>query len=472
MALDAAQDGHRYLDKLSSGAKNSPPITQCPQDVLMSIFEASIILVTREEELAMATTISHVCKLWRYISVNMPRLWQDVVISCLHPLDHTLAFLDHMHSRVKNRPINLLINDIDNWNKVEVQSHNLHCLRLSRFPHVRFLKLHIWEDDSLHQLLLFPLSHPFKGCKIDDVEIYFENSNGFPQQWNLKDLVQHLPTVKALNVSWVSSLVITNHNLFNHIIYLSLRGVHLDSMTVLRYFINLEELALTSVTIMNERQTITLPSFLMKRLCVISLWRVIEPVDCALSHCLRQILCPALARLRISEPHITECREFISSHPSIVVLDLVPSYYVPELIISSPQLESLTIELYDDTFKAYEAIWELPTGTPPFPKLKILSIYEKEFQSFGLHSFEKLVRRRCLPRSHPHSKLLPSIEPIQQIFISLDKERPGDWQWMASGLYIEATKVVQEKKTRKEIRLSWVSCDITEIPVVQSRFIH
>lgn len=465
MTSNATQGADERLDEVARGTPASSPIAQCPQDILTCIFDAAIEIMEGNDEFVTATALSHVCKRWRDISIYMPRLWRDIEIYCLNPIDDILSFLDRMHSRVKHKPVNIFIYDIDNSDdsdeeKEEDIRSNLIQFRLGRFSHIVYLRLEMWQGDSIYEHILGPMPDAFEDCRIDELDLKFLADAEHPLSWELSSVLYRLPTVTFLFLDWVRSVTITPSDILKRIRFLFLSNMYLSLAPVLYGFAHVEELMFGPVKLMDDDQTLSSP-LTMNHLRILDITGIEEDPGDTLGHCLAQLTCPLLASLRIPELYIEECLDFISSHTSIIELDLVPSQLIADLIKTNAQLESFSVNVYDE---AYEAIWHVVTGKPPFPKLKKLTIIENESEIFSLDHFETLVTKRCLPLAHPQSQLLPSTEPIQQLILSLDKEISKDPTWMENKLYIEATKAI----SGRVIRLSWVSRDIAEISVVES----
>lgn len=128
-------DARQAHQQVSIGHEpNHSPVSRCTLDVLMCIFET--ILLTSDNKLAISIIISHVCRRWRQVALDMPKLWNEIDFLCTDPIDKVQSYLDQMIPRVKATPADLWIKgvDLDSLDVDDKVPLDLHIFRLDRMP--------------------------------------------------------------------------------------------------------------------------------------------------------------------------------------------------------------------------------------------------------------------------------------------------------------------------------------------------
>lgn len=210
MASSAIEANDEHTAKITRDGPIFSPISLCNEDILMCIFETT---VEDEVKLVVATILSKVCKKWGHVSLNTPRLWQDIVIYCWKPFNDVFSFLDRMHSHVKNIPINLFIQDFG------YSTSNLVPFNLFRFPHIQYLRCIVHQDVSLHHIDYNILSSAFQGCQIDELDIQSISEVGI-MYLTLSRIAKSLPSVtilfltRILNIEFMNSWIRSKYSLW------------------------------------------------------------------------------------------------------------------------------------------------------------------------------------------------------------------------------------------------------------------
>lgn len=83
------------------------PAFLCNRDVHQYIFELAV--EDGQEGLQTATRISHVCRLWRIVALDTPKIWSHVYLSHNSHPEGAGSFLDRMLLRVKAVPVDITL---------------------------------------------------------------------------------------------------------------------------------------------------------------------------------------------------------------------------------------------------------------------------------------------------------------------------------------------------------------------------
>ena len=86
---------------------------------------------------------------------------------------------------------------------------------------------------------------------------------------------------------------------------------------------------------------------------------------------------------------------------------------------------------------------------PYFPLLESLTISFSDEDDMEIEEFEVIVQQRCLPSSHPASKLHVGIKPLAKLVIS------ASGSWRSSG-FLADTTMLEEDEGLETVSLSWI----------------
>jgi hypothetical protein len=168
---------------------------------------------------------------------------------------------------------------------------------------------------------------------------------------------------------------------------------------------------------------------------------------------IRQVSCPVLSSLRIENTMIHAWIPFISSHRSIIHLEICELSTINEISKVAPQLQTLVIlpQVGDPIPTTL-----LGNDIHAFAQLKNLFFYDYILELVNLEKFEELVRARCLPSHHPESQRPNFLKPLEALTFVVDRINLEDQVWMTSQLYRQANKEVEVIFDQTHIRLSWI----------------
>lgn len=441
---DAGQT-HRQAD--IGREPNQSPISRCTDDVLMCIFET--MLLTDDDKFAISTTISHVCRRWRQVALDMPKLWNEIEFSCRDPVDRIQSYLDRMIPRVKARPVDVSIDRIDYDDPIE-DPFGLHIFRLNRIPAINCLTLELCLEDSMAYHLMKP-THAFRGCQIDGIHLSFPVDDQYYARWNCVELLDYFPSVFSLSLSSADSMEINYTRPSTQLRTLIITNMEVQFLPILWSFPHLEELEFKLIFFDDEEPDDHPPAVMMhlKELDILETMYSLEMLD----GWLRQVSCPVLSSLCIKNTMVNAWIPFISSHRSIIHLEGCELGIIDELIKAAPQLQTLVVDPRDEETVPTTLLGD---NIHAFTELKNLNFYDIKLEVVTLHNFEEFVRARCLPSHHPESQRPDFLEPLETLRFSVEGVNPDDRAWMTSELYKQAQKDNDVADAWTHITLSWI----------------
>ncbi|KIM24399.1 hypothetical protein M408DRAFT_27060 [Serendipita vermifera MAFF 305830] len=149
------------------------PIRRYPPDLLQRIFQSIHDQEDESNRLHVTFELSHVCKWWRKVVHDSPRLWFKVNYA-MHKNIHDIAsFWDFVIPRMKAVPPVIVIKDFDST-KATVMAY---C-GLQRIPEIRRLEVTLILHNQLDHLR--PLSLQLRGAKIKTLEITLRHKEPAP----------------------------------------------------------------------------------------------------------------------------------------------------------------------------------------------------------------------------------------------------------------------------------------------------
>jgi len=430
-------------------------VSRCTSDVLKCIFEAAVAapFTPGDHAFQVATRISHVCRSWRLVAINTPRLWTTIEFSCFRSLDAIQTFMERMMVRAKAVPVYISI-----WNVQAGESRlKISDFGLNQFRAVQRLLIQMEEDYSVIQQLFDP-SSCLRYCLITELKLVL-CSEEYGDPWRCQELFIHFPLLRRLELIGCKGILFEKAEPNDAITRLLLIDMTIDPEEALSLFPKLECLELRDVTVhLHERESL-LPIELhnMRTLKVYENlpWYLLSRMDW-----LYQLSCPVLQEVDL-DPLREGVLPFISSHPSILSFHSGDLDEIVSLDAAAPQLHHLGIEVDHDN---YSNLCLIATNTRPlFPHLRSLTI--RDFKcGLRLQQFELLTRTRCLPRSNPQSQLHDQVPPLQTLEILLPKfDRLDSHEWVVSELYTEARKVTgmfrnsfRDEMGLISVQLSWI----------------
>lgn len=445
MESSTTNDAEQIHQQVDIGHKsNHSPISRCPLDVLMCIFET--MLLTEDDEFAISMTISHVCRRWRQVALNMPRLWSEIGFSCTAPVDRIQSYLDRIIPRVKARPINVWIDHID----YDDEALDLHVFRLDRISVINSLMLELYGEDSMAHHLMNP-THAFRGCLIEGLYLSFPIEDDYYERWDCMELLDYFPSVFSLSLYQAGSANLNYTRSSTQLRTLLIQDMEAPFLPILWSFPHLEELEFKLLSFSTDGETDDHPPTVMTHLKELDMVETTYSVE-MLDSWLRQVSCPVLSSLHIERTMVHAWIPFISSHRSILYLEECELGIINELIKVAPQLQTLVIDPQDEATIPNTLLGD---NIHAFTKLKNLFLYDVRPEVVTLERFEEFVRARCLPSHHPESQRPDFLEPLETLRFGIEEFNADDRVWMTSELYKQAQKDV-ETSAWTHITLSWI----------------
>ena len=381
------------------------PVRRLPVELLRAIFEAAMDIA--ESKLKMAVKLSHVCRQWRDIALDAPRLWSQV---SLRPSANSNSFWAEIIPRMKTIPATVHIEGIK-----ERHIPLLETWRLSTIPNIEKLTLgssHALTAYSIYESLF---SLPYMPLK--ELTIVMEGDVDVLGEEELFQNVQmgHFPSLLKLAIKGIG-FVSFGPAPSPTITTLILDGVDgLDMQQVLQ-FRQLETLKLIRVIFCEpiSLEGLVSPTIRFLQLGASPLFH--EPWAAALKF-------PELHSLYTDDHPNDLFVAFVMSHPTIKELDCVINE--GQLAVYAAALPALTSLYIAPPFDEFVDWMEAGMSSAPFPSLKVLILADET----TLEEFEEVVCARCLPSDHPRSLIEPPILPVEELRIVLESTAWEDAPW-------------------------------------------
>jgi F-box-like len=368
------------------------PVRRLPVELLRAIFEATTDAV--DSTLGTAIKLSHVCRQWRDIALDSPRLWNQVTIT---PFANSDSLWAEIIPRMKTVPASVCVQGI--------KKDHLSLLGkwgLSMIPNMEKLTLAspyglAFNPQSICEALFEPPYIPLKELMIflgvDVVgEVFYSLQMGhFPSLLTL--VISGNGPIRPIRFGSEPSPTITT---------LILDGVDDVDMQVVLQFPQLETLKLMHVTF-NEPES--LEGLISQTI------RIFQLIDSPLFHepWAGSLRFPKLYSI-YNDDHPHELFvAFVIAHPTVKELDCVIKE--GQLAGYAAAIPAITALYLGSPFDEFLNWMETSMSSAPFPSLKVLTLAEDT----TLEEFEKVVCARCLPLDHPRSRLEPPITPVDQL---------------------------------------------------------
>jgi len=408
--------GINKLMVLDRSLRTSHPIQRCPNDILMYIFE--IAVEDCIDSILIATSFSHVCHHWRETALTTPRLWAKIGGDMkLSPgVGNFDSRWKRMRRRVMGAPVNLTVSA-----DVLPRGHLWEFLRLNEVHHFGCFHLQggILSDHSLRSLRFAP------DTRLDTLEFKVRPDNS---KWSCGTLLTYFPAPQNLILNAFPQIMFERGPVYPRMTRLKVKWVDtLDLASLFAIFPQLEELEIAGTCIRNYETGAVRGIPHLRRL----------KIDITDQNWLTHISCPNLVEFSTGRTTpVDVALKFISSHPSINSLRFWHLNHGAELAMSAPQIEHLAITPH--IWKADPELLSLPR----FPQLRYLTIYD-----FGndltTDQFQTLVWTRCLPSSHPQSRLALSTNCLWRLKVLIGAHvRRDTIEWQKDQLYAMAKRNV------------------------------
>lgn len=413
-------------------------IDNYPIEILKLIFESAC--PRNYEGFKTATNISHVCYRWRSISLSTPRLWSYIHIRLSDPPKETNAFIVRTVERIKAIPVMVTIYD----DSISALSRIGLC-ELSRILAIDKLKVHITTTSLQANWSLLELAFRHVKYNITDIATIYKHTP--VSGWECANLLSHFPRVS--NVFFDGPRIsFWSPSVFQNIRGLVLRDVYLSLEKLIVAFPQLEYLEIASSHIRSDpyAEISILPSL-----------KVLKHKNTIIEFPNDRKICPVLAEYWCDR--ISENTKFIELNSQITTLRVRYGRY-GEAGLALISLSSHVSQLQHLTVPYCYKLIRIPGKDSHihFPHLRTLTIHDLH-GALSASEFNALVQARCLPRTHPHSKLLKGCEPLQELGILMKKALSSSYaEWKWSDFYKEAERRIsddEESSIRLRIGMSW-----------------
>lgn len=419
------------------------PIMRCPIDILKCIFEACFETPNLSyKTFSTSASISQVCRHWRAISLDTPRIWSIIDIECSKPTSFSCLqeFWERTYTRIKQVPAYILIRSISTSSKFPYQG-----IQLDKIPVIEHLMFNVVHDDDYEVLLesLFPMPigilHTLSvdGCQM--------SSFGIPINWNVGRLLCRLPQISKLEMTCVPSMHMQN---------LVFDSIH---TLIIAFAEEINPIAvLTSVPRVKSVKMHSISDFKTSNVACIRMAHLTSlmisgrnPEDFLW---LAQISCPILEEFEVGckERHVEPILSFISVHSTISTLDYRAAWInIVDLETVAPQIRNLSLPYNIDTVVA------LCKGH--FLHLRSFKFYDIT-DTIPEFELEELIRSRCLPFNHPQSQISGSISPLQGLKLHSTDTEAEIWSTTfdkIGGFVKEATHYEFDSETCTH-SISWI----------------
>jgi hypothetical protein len=400
------------------------PVFRCNRDVHQYIFEFAV--EDGRQGLKTATRISHVCRLWRIIALDTPKMWSCVYLSGTRGSEDTRSFLDRTLRRVRAVPVDLTL-----------YAYPLSELKIHTFFRIRRLSATILTASSIPFTQLDPLE-PLRGYGIHELELDFLGDAPRMCPWNCPDALTKFPLLRRFSLSRAYSAVFNNQTTIPSITHFCIDDMSVDLGLLAAIFRNIKELKLRNLGIIYSP---TSP------IIFVHLERLFVEDDIygsfnMLGDWLEYISCPILTDLTIDQ-NIYNTIAFISRHPSLIFFHSCHDSVLSAIGEAAPQLRHLLVGVDRPLMDLFTFMAANNANSIPFTRLNSL-IIEANCLEFSLDEFESLVITRCLPRSHPQCLRAPNVEQLRELEITFSATIPGT-SWESSHLYGQAEKIIKRQ---------------------------
>jgi F-box-like len=427
------------------------PIRRYPSDVLQYIFEHVFDVAKEDLKMEAVLALSHVCQRWRSIAIDTPRLWCtiDFTLDKDDEEENMAFFWDSMIPRIKSAPAFITIRGYN-----ETTASMFGECKLMLIPNISSLAL---ELDTLYNISdVLPNPGLLPGTGVGSLSITYatdiEDESAQQLTWDAGETLEKLPPVPDLFLTAPCALRVTPSVKFETLTQLSFRDLQgVDVLAILSLCAQLSYLRLSDVTFPEPT-----PAHITSQ----SLQTLIVNTLDGNEWWLQQMSCPNLIAFHHGSDFLESSMSIFESYGSLLTLEYTSQeQLLPRFATATPLIQSLVIE--PSELRILCDLQANGTESPPFPCLKELTVSLINAE-LTLEVFESIVRTRCLPTSHPHSQLPPSLAPLSHLsLLGWRKDSPNQYSdsWRSNALYKEAKSLLTDDKIwkyYKRYELSWI----------------
>jgi hypothetical protein len=241
-----------------------------------------------------------------------------------------------------------------------------------------------------------------------------EDEPGQEVTWDAGETLEKLPPVPDLSLTAPCALRITSSVKFEALTTLSFRHLQqVDVLAVLSLCTQLSYLRLLNVT-SPEPTSPHVTSHSLRTLIVNTTNRN--------EWWLQQISCPNLTAFHHGSDFLQSSMSIFESYTSLFTLEYASTeQLLPTFATATPLIQSLGIETLE--LRIFCKLQTNGKEAPPFSCLEELNVSLIDAE-LTLDDFELIVRARCLPTSHPQSQLPPSLTPLRDRLMIVQKKIP------------------------------------------------
>lgn len=423
-------------------SKQSHPILRCPVEILRCIFEATTDGLSSPYGYSritfyMAMRLSEVCRKWRTICLDSPRLWSVYRMHCMidrRSISRLKVFWERLSALVKHAPMLISIQGITDYFPYS-------GIRLDKFPVIERLELNFSSSRDFRISSNPGFPRPQGTLRELCISISRRHESIISTR-DIDQLLLRFPQICSLHLDLGGILQMSGH-IYNSIHTLSIH--HAQDINALSILASLPRLQRSKFLDIDEIKTTTNTSVKLTDLKSLG-FRLYGRTS---TSWLARLDCPNLEELTVWN-HLgsQDILAFISSHRSILSL-IYLGYYedLDQLDNIAPQLQHLGL-----SYQEFDLEF-LCDNT--FFNLRSLTIFG---DGFPLTRFETLVKSRCLPSAHPESQLATLLKPLEILemfpYHGQRPEREESGRWFGSRLIGNTTQ--DERSVMNTRVFSWV----------------
>jgi hypothetical protein len=431
--------------------RRGSPFGRCPVDVLQIIFEFATELPLRSQEIqgysgrspgiGAALRFSGVCRWWRKVAWETPRLWTGIYYDLDDP-EYVQYQAEHVIRRARLLPCSVYITTL--------QSNTASCLpecRLQEFPAIKVLEFCLESSMDIERLLepsFKPPTGTMEGLHLDCAVTTILP----PPQVDLLRVASIFPPFALLRVDKVQSLLFEPQKINSHITKLQvIRARKIDFLSIFRCFPNLENLYIreAELKMVGQQSRYTCRSL-----------KTLQFEKMPGTSWADQIQFPNLEAVNgLSEPN-DEFINFIARHTNIRTLKW-RGIVTQALANAAPQLKELNM------MSRLGSLYHLDAEgrcEPRFPLLEAVIVCHRAHR-ITTEQFDHFVRARCLPLQHEESLAKSPSRLLSSIMFRRRKSSPMP-MWYESELYRDSRKRVVDvtcDPSFEEVYLTWSDVD-------------
>lgn len=364
-----------------------PFISRYPEDILRIIFEYTIEGPIHNH-LRAALTISHVCKYWREIALEMRSLWKNIFISVDNPPYDVGSLMECIRARVHSTPVEVTVANIGK-KPIDTTKELFDSLQLYNFTSINLLHFSLWSSmDAEH------LTEPVFGSQSGSIKAITVTTTWRPMGpiliWDVARMLRYFPGVEILRLHNLDTVVLGGEDEFPFLHELCVSDIDITSLSLqLPRLQNLERLKIGG-----DFRLYPVPDdIVMPKLTSIEIIKT-------KGFPWNRLSTPRLVNLATDDSH-SDVIDFLCRHSSIQFLRYRVTITQEDFTRLSSHLTRLELLIIScDIDKRFTTL-DSETGLLPFPQLQTLSLVLRGDYIPPLQSIEELVQVRC--RRSPES---------------------------------------------------------------------